>query len=419
MPEIAPIELPVDFYPILPWGRGPAPEHALDPERGIASMAACGFTLTGFVNPELLPVCEEQGLKAIVHPNALGIGRREWLELTSEEIDARMKRMVAEIGDSPALLGYYLIDEPGASLFPALGSAVAALRRYAPGKLAYINLFPGYATIGAPDKSQLQAASFTEYLERYVEEVRPQFVSYDNYIVQYSQDMLNRDRAAVYYSDLLEVRRVAKLHGLPFWNICSSNQIRPFTPIPSPANLLFQTYTTLAAGGRGLGWFTYDIGGYAYRPIDEQGRRTPTWQYLRMANRQVLVLGPVLNRLHSTGVFFTSPPPVADLPLLPGATVTAVQAFRTGQGNGAFEGEISPVMVGEFADDAGTPHAMLVNLSLGSSVRVVPQFREPGTWELFSAENGSWAPLDHENGAWLVAGQGVLMRHAHAETGQP
>ncbi len=301
MNDPAAIAWPPDFYPVLPWGRSPSVEQAADPVRGLASMSECGFNLSGFVAPELLPLCEQHGLRAIVSPGALGIAKNEWATLSAEAIDQRIQRMVATIGDSPALLGYYLVDEPGASLFGGLGAAVAAVRKYAPGKLAYINLFPGYATIGAPDKSQLQTASFTEYLERYVAEVRPQFVSYDNYLVQYSQDLRDTARAAGYYRDLLEVRRVALKHGLPFWNICSSNQIRPITPPPSPANLAFQAYTTLAAGARGLSWFTYDIGTYGYRPIDADGRRTTTWGYLQAVNRQVRVLGPLLNRLPRPG----------------------------------------------------------------------------------------------------------------------
>jgi hypothetical protein len=246
------------------------------------------------VPAESLPLCEKYGLKAIVHPGKVGIAKHEWKTLSREKIEQRIRDMIEAIGDSPALVGYYLVDEPGASIFPALGAAAAAVRKYAPGKLAYINLFPGYATIGAPDKSQLETESFTEYLEKYVAEVRPQFISYDNYMVQYSQDMRIGGRAAIYYRDLLEVRRVALAHGLPFWNICSSNQIRPFTTIPSPANLALQAYTTLAAGGRGLSWYTYDIGGYDYRPIDKAGRRTATWQYLQLVNRQVRVIGPIM-----------------------------------------------------------------------------------------------------------------------------
>jgi hypothetical protein len=155
------------------------------------------------------------------------------------------------------VLGCFIRDEPGALEFPYLAKLVAAVKRHDPGKLAYINLFPGYATLGARDTSQLQAETFTEYLERYVAQVKPQFISYDNYMVEYSQDLRDRVKAASYFRDLLEVRRVAMKHHLPFWNVVSSNQIRPFTTPPSPANLLLQAWTTLAAGGRGVSWFKY------------------------------------------------------------------------------------------------------------------------------------------------------------------
>ena len=163
------------------------------------------------------------------------------------------------------------MDEPGAPAFPALAKAVAAVKKYAPGKLAYINLFPSYATVGAPDQSQLGTATFTEYLERFVNEVKPQIISYDNYMVQYSDDLADKTKAAIYYADLLEIRRVAKKYDLPFWNIVSCNQIRKQTTVPSPANLAFQAYTTLAAGGRGVSWYKYYQDGYAYAPIDESG----------------------------------------------------------------------------------------------------------------------------------------------------
>ena len=402
------MNFPADFYPILPWGRSPSPEQADDPARGLPSMAECGFNLSGFVAPELLPLCEQYGLKAIVSPGELGLKKSEWATLPAEQIDGRIKTMVETIGDSPALVGYYLVDEPGATMFGGLGAAVAAVRKYAPGKLAYINLFPGYATIGAPDKSQLQTASFTEYLERYVAEVKPQFISYDNYLVQFSQDLRDTARAAGYYRDLLEVRRVAQEHGLPFWNICSSNQIRPVTPPPSPANLAFQAYTTLAAGGRGLSWYTYDIGGYGYRPIDPDGHRTASWTYLQMVNRQVQVLGPMLNRLTSTGVYFQPPGPVADLPLLLGQIVEAVESFVMGPGH--VSPSTPPVMVGEFAAEDGTGYLMLVNLSLETSARLVPQLKETHGLAVASPEDGSWSQVDLEHGLWLPAGQGALLR---------
>jgi hypothetical protein len=151
-------------------------------------------------------------------------------------------------------------------------------------------LFPDYATLGAPDRSQLGTSNYTEYLERFVAEVKPQVISYDNYMVQYSQDLKDSAQAASYYRNLLEVRRVAQEHQLPFLNIVSCNQIRPETPIPSPANFQFQAYTTLAAGYRGVTWYNYYGPGYHYMPIDASGRRTLSWLYLRDVNAQIAAL---------------------------------------------------------------------------------------------------------------------------------
>jgi hypothetical protein len=84
-------------------------------------------------------------------------------------------------------------------------------------------------------------------------------------------DLADRARGTSYCTNLLAIRRVARKHGLPFWNAVSSNQIRPYSTVPSPANLRLQVYTTLAAGARGLTWFTYYAGNYEHAPIDAAG----------------------------------------------------------------------------------------------------------------------------------------------------
>jgi hypothetical protein len=293
-------------------------------------------------------------------------------------------------------MGYFLRDEPGVGEFAALGKAVAAVKRMAPGKLAYINLFPDYATLGAPNLSQLGTESYTEYLERYVREVRPQFISYDNYRVQSSGDLRDAKVAASYFRNLMDVRRVAMEHGLPFWNIVSGNEIRKHTPVPSPANMLMQAYTTLAAGGQGLTWFTYYGGKYRYGAVTEQGSRTVTWSYMRMVNDQVRVLGPTMRRLKSTGVFFTGSVPGISGSALPGRWVKEAGA----------EG---PLMVGEFEGEGGR-YAMVVNLSLERSVRAVVKSAAAGEILQVSPVDGTTMPIDDNEAVWLAAGQGVLLK---------
>jgi len=240
--------------------------------------------------------------------------------------------------------------------------------------------------------------TFNEYLERFVTEVKPQLISYDDYMVQYSMDLENPGRASRYFIDLLEVRGVARKYGLPFWNIVSSNQIRAHTTIPSPANLAMQAYTTLAAGGRGVTWYTYNARGYGYAPIDKHGNRTMTWQYLQMVNRQVKTLGPIMNGMRSTGVYFTSPAPAESAPLLPGEVVRGLKTDV-------------PMMLGEFIAHDGARWAMVVNLSLQKSAKVALDLQEgyqQGT--VISPEDGSELGMEEGNAVWLAAGQGALIK---------
>jgi len=395
-----------DFFPILPWDGlfGWTPVEGF--RDAVESIAACDFTVAGFVQPNQVAECEKLGLKAIVAPTLEGQAWKKWGDVPDRDIDPLIEKWIKGAGDGKSILGYFIIDEPGTPKFPKLAKAVAAVKKYAPGKLAYINLFPGYATIGAPDKSQLGANSFTEYLERFVSDVKPQMLSYDNYKIFTSDNLQSRDQGASYFNDLIEVRRVSQEHGLPFWNTVCCNQIRPYTTVPSPANFMLQAYTTLAAGGRGLAWYRYFQGGYHYAPVSKDGRRTDTWFYLRDVNRQVKVLGPLMNRLKSTGVFFTDPAPADGLPKLPGKLVTSIDSRSSIKG---FSGDKPAIMVGEFEGKDGD-YVMLVNIDLEKSANIT--LRTAKTYaskQVISAVDGHMTPIDEENGHWLIPGAGVLI----------
>lgn len=411
---LEPYVAPDDFYPTYPWEWFPVehlPHETLD--TCLPGVAECGYNLAGFVLPENLWRCDELGLKTFV-----AINGANWVAMTDEEIDERIRTTVEKSKEyEDCVIGYYLIDEPGAKSFPALAKAVAAVKKYAPGKIAYINLFPRYATTDTVENpnSQLQTRSFTEYLERYVQEVKPQFISYDNYMVEYSDDMQELGKAAVYYADLLEIRGIALKYDLPFWNIVSCNRIQGLTPPPSPARFAFQAYTTMAAGGKGIGWFIYYARpsiGFSYSPIDEQGRRTVSWQYQQAINVHIRTLGPIMNRLTSTGVYFTTPTPtpeLPELPELPGRLITDVSTTASPRG---YIEKTPAFMVGEFVDREGGDYVMLVNLSLEHSARFhLETAKEYASIEKFSPVDGSLSPLvADDTGEWLLPGHGVLLK---------
>jgi hypothetical protein len=343
-----------------------------------------------------LPACEKLGLKAIVRPETPFVPPNG-KPLSDEELDRNVRELAEKTRDSQTCVGYYICDEPGASQFAYLGKVVAAIRRHMPGKLAYINLFPSYAIPGESPDSQLQTKDFTTYLERYVADVKPQFISYDNYMVEYSQDLRDAKTGASYFHDLVEVRRVALEHGLPFWNIVTCVQIRPATTTPSPANLLLQGWTTLAAGGRGVSWYKYEQQGYLYCPIDVAHQRTATWSYLQMVNGQLKVIGPIVSRMKSDGVYFTAP-----------------FAAETGHGvPGKFVKRLSadaPLMIGEFASQGdAVDHLVLVNLSLERSAKLnLKDLPQGAKVEEYSPVDGHLSKCGAE--LYLPAGQGVLLK---------
>ncbi|MCE5260163.1 MAG: hypothetical protein LLG44_14060, partial [Chloroflexi bacterium] len=327
-----------------------------------------------------------------VLPNQLN-----WKELSDRQLDEMMQRWIADTADDPAVYGYYLKDEPGAADFPGLARAVAALKRLAPDKIAYINLFPNYATLGANDLSQLQTDTFEEYLERFCTEVQPPFISYDNYQVQYSMDLENTAIAASYLTNLMQVRSAALKHRLPWRQIVSANQIRPQTTIPSPANLALQAYTSLAAGANCIDWYTYYQGGYAYAPVDGRDERSQTWYYLAEINRQLQLVGPQLNTLHSLGVYLlnhTAP----GYPIAPLAIQDTIECAN-------------PLMVGSFGGQEGERYGMLVNLSLTHSAKITLKLAiAEGCLQMFSTTTGRYLPFLAGKPLWLTAGQGMLLR---------
>jgi len=372
----------------------------VDREKGLKGMADCNFTIADAADPQNYSLCEKLGLSVIVSegPHLTG---KEWMKMSDEEIDAYIKNMIKKAGKSKSIIGYHICDEPSSLAFPQLAKAVAAVKKYAPGKLAAINLYPNYATIWELDqlKSQLGTKTYTEYLEKFVNEVKPQIMSYDNYMVEMSMDMVNKTRAASYYTNLVEMRRIALKYNLPFVNVVSANQIRPFTTIPSPANLAFQAYTTLAAGAGGIRWYTYHGQAYGYNPIDKNENKTLTWRYLQEVNRQLSVLGPVMKKLTSTGLYFTSPAPDSSLPVLPGNWVQKIETD-------------APMMVGEFVSATGTKYVMVVNLSLERSAKfdIKTKIDQEKIWTLNVGENGELVQARHKDGIWLTAGQGILIK---------
>lgn len=383
------------FFPIFPWDPQRGWDGSKRHTQGLESIAACNFSIGGFIQPEDLPACEAAGLSALLYDPAFCKGAQpDWGSLSQAEADDVIRGWMANGGSNPAVYGFYIYDEPGAADFPGLARVVDAVRRLAPGKLAYINLFPNYATMGGDD-TQLQTDTFEEYLERFVREVRPQVLSWDNYMVQYSDDMRDAAKATLYYTNLLQVREVAQRHGLPYWHIVSSSRIFERSTVPTPASLSFKAWTSLAAGCSSVAWFCYYDHGMRWSPVDDHERRNLTWYWLAEVNRQLALVGPILKQMRSTGLYLTAEGLTEPAPEPPEPLASAVMADQ-------------PLMLGIFKDAQHICHCVVVNLSLERTAKVTLAF--PKTVEELSLTGAGWVPREPEEPLYLPPGQGGVLR---------
>jgi len=369
---------PEDFA-ILPWG-GTRPDPGI-----LREIRECGFNLAGFVPPEGLDAVAAAGLKCIVSGSHTHVGDDQ-AKLDDAEIARRVKELVDRAAGHPAVFGYYLRDEPSATVYSGLARWAAAYRKADPRAVPYINLFPNYASPG-----QMGVRTYEEYVESFIQIVKPPFVSYDHYALMDDGSLRHG-----YFQTLETVRAAALRHKLPFWNIVLSNAHFRYAE-PTEAGLRFQVYTTLAYGGRGISWFTYftpNSGNYRLAPIDPFGHKTPTWDMLRRVNLQIHKLAPVYCKLASVNVFH-----VPDVPAeCRGATSSRLLDEVSG---GSF-------VVGEFEGPDKQPYVMVVNKSLRDSAAFSIRFKWPGRIMQVNAYTGSVHPWVGENN-WLAPGQGMLL----------
>jgi len=140
---------------------------------------------------------------------------------------AELDALIERVKGHPALYSYYLIDEPNASRFPEFGRLVAYLREKDPARMAYINLFPTYATNEQLGNTGDVVTAYTEHLRQFVDIVRPDLISYDHYHFTAKGDN------GQYFLNLALIREAALKAGVPFLNIVQACSWTPSMRVPS------------------------------------------------------------------------------------------------------------------------------------------------------------------------------------------
>ena len=382
-----------DEFTISHWCGPPAEFTTLERYREVkeanftlAFPPCAGMTVAD--NKKLLDYCEKVGIKAVIRDPRMvyAIGG-------SEKVKKDLDAMVADYKDHPALLGYHIIDEPGAHAFDGLAEVVAYLKEKDPAHPGYVNLLPTYAgPLGA-----LGAATYEEYVRTYVRKVKPFVICYDNYHLFKSSP----DRAQPFFENLDTVRKVSIETRTPFWNIVLLTEHGDYRHLSEP-ELRFEAMQTLAFGARGLLWFTYWFPhgvppeeGWRHSMINADGSRDPHYDMAKAINADVKAIGDALARCDSVNVFQhgegATIKPTSPSPITPA------------------EGEKARLTIGVFKSrDGGKTLALVTN----------GDYKQPAKPSLLvQPPDATVERFDPATRTWSAAGRGTLLLDVNAGGG--
>lgn len=354
-------------------------------------MVEGGFNLTWCSSEKELDVAGRHGLRGmltsgLLAPASLDDSKRR------EQLDALIDR----VSKHPALYAYYIIDEPNASKFPALGKLVGYLRQRDPLHLAYINLFPTYANNKQLGTKGDVVTAYKEHLRLYVEQVKPSLISYDHYQFRLKGD------GDQYFLNLAMIRRTSQEAGVPFLNIVQACTWAPDAMrVPNPDELRYLVYSTVAYGAQGISYYVYAHTNHIGSLVSLDGTPGPLYYAVKSYNREFVAIARELQPLKSLGVYHTvmreagCEPLPADAPF----HLETIQSPTTPRG----------FLLGFFGAADRPTHAVVVNLDYTADVSTT--LLGPGELELFDATTTQWTSA--KNAATeliLPPGGGKLVR---------
>jgi hypothetical protein len=263
--------------------------------------------------------------------------------------------VVKEYGDSPALEGFLVKDEPNTSEFPALRDTVAALKKADGNRLAFINLLPTYASV-----AQLGAPTYEEYVKQYLDVVKPEVLCFDHY------PFTSSGERADYLENLEIIRRQALSARIPFWLFIQSEGIEGAYRSPTETELRIQVFTALAYGARGILYFTYwtpESGGgekHFDGILTREGKTRAHYEWVKRLHEEIRPTLALMMNLKSRDVYQVGKPP---------------QGTRAVPDDDIFEKvEGDPATLGTFDGPGGRRFIWVVNRSASRSAKVTLDF---------------------------------------------
>ncbi len=408
----APGTIPGEFL-VLAW-IGPGRDQITP--KTMADLAAGGFNASlSELSPgklrDQLDIAQAAGVRVIMGYPGMRVGQGA----VTDDWKATMRGVIEQVRQHPALLGYYIADEPKINLMADIAQAFAFFREHDPEHICYCNHWTA-------NMSWAGYRSYEEMWDQYGATCAPEFVSSDYYpfsVVSAEEWLAHRDkdpyyyprhkaRIAVQFFEMLDVvRQYAKRWQVPLW-MCNYGTYQ-YAPETRDGEMRFQVMMNLAYGARCIQYFTYAYNNMMIEPPDWTPNEN--WQAARRINRVLRAWGPTLMTLRSIGVYHYP----ANL-----TGTRSLDQFILGNSSDLFA-RGDAVVVGQFVDDAGWEYALIVNRTPFEPSQTTFHFGTDGVVEELSGESGQWIspdpyaqPNPRQMSLRFLPGQGRLFRYKRA-----
>ena len=227
---------------------------------------------------KLLDQFHQLGMQVILYDDR--ITAHTCIAMEEETYRRRFSKSLEQFGFHPAVMGFYVGDEPDAPYASAFFK-IARIQREMAGHLTpFLNLLPWFDWIG----ERIGSPAYAPYLDRAVKEGNLALLSYDCYTQMWEGD----SGYDVYFDNLKEMRDASERHHIPFCTTVLSSGHYDYA-CPNQDDFRWQISTAAALGAKAIYYF-YVAGiepsdNYRHFPINTFGERSESFCWLSEENR--------------------------------------------------------------------------------------------------------------------------------------
>jgi len=275
--------------------------------------SGCDFIMTSQLGNtekirELLSYCDKYGVECIVYDTRI---------YDNEDID--IGALTREYSAFPSFVGNMIKDEPGVEELPHIRRLYDKFRAQTPGKDAYINLLPMYASaaqlkygagVQSIDYYDTPNTTYGEHLDAYCRMFDTPYICVDVYPCRTAPDGITRTIYPGYLENLSQIAHFCRKYDRQLWIMVQSLVWYAGATPPDETDLRWQFYTVMAFGAQAI--FHYCLAtppGHTPGLLTDEGKKSDLYYPAQRFHRYLKSIEDIYLSYRNIGAFSVNSTP--------------------------------------------------------------------------------------------------------------